>query len=1068
MNTHRQSRTSLKLALLTCLLWLLLPTAIQAQSPPQPSPEIQSLFDKGTAEQQSHPEAAAQLYAQALKMARDRKDRPGEAGALLRLAQPLVFKQPQQSVTYLNQALPIFREIHDPSQEATCLMTLGDADRLLSQPQQALSCFQAARNLYQAQNNRFGQANAQNMIGLVYQGTGQVTKALENFNVSLSLLGTTEPKALRAQIFMNMGACYAALGDMSGAVAKFKESAALYHEAGEAHGEALALGDVGIGLQKMGETQEALKILLQSLQIVQTFAGNPRPTAICLYNLGLIYLDTGDLLKALEVTQQALAILQAIGDRTTAALTVSVLAEIYQNIGQWDEAMARYKQALDLNKDTGNVPDQIQFLFDLGMIYGHTGQLSHEKECYDQALALSENVELKTVKAGVMFLLSDYLRRSGRTQEARDAQEKGRDVCHEIGDRVQEEGAEATIGQMDAQDGQLSQAQAHYARAAEIAHQIGYVDDEALALAGIGAVEEQQHDLAAAEQTYARALALRENVRASLGSLNEAKITYQGEHVDLYQRYIALLLDQKQEAKAFAWTQKAKARVLIDLMQAGKVNVTRAMTEADRKQEHDLQWQEKMLAQKLETELGDLDDLQRQARPDPNRQQQARAQVESTRHQQQDIERQWRAFHDRLYLRNPRLAEQRASRMASLDEVAAYLPKDTALLEYLFLAGSSGARKRDEIALFVVTQKSGRAHLQAFRTAAPTGSLDTMAVALREACAGRPNTNSERPYQSVSRQLYRLLIAPAMPALKGRSRLILCPDGPLWEVPFQALLMPSSPSKAGMQAASRSRFLWEQFALVYSYSATGMKAALEVKRRSDRPQPSQAMLVMADPDFGQHAPAPLPVNRSVTSSLEQPTARDFYVRGGRLGALPYTRVEANAIRASFPEATLKTGTKAQESLVKQVGSHYRYLHFATHALFNDAAPMLSGIVFATPPQNSPEDGILTVRELFDMNLTADMLVLSACETARGSQKPGEGLIGLSWAAFVAGVPTQVVSQWSVDDAATATLMGAFYRGVKQGMTKEVALRNAALSLLRDGTHSHPFYWAPFVLFGDWR
>lgn len=97
-----------------------------------------------------------------------------------------------------------------------------------------------------------------------------------------------------------------------------------------------------------------------------------------------------------------------------------------------------------------------------------------------------------------------------------------------------------------------------------------------------------------------------------------------------------------------------------------------------------------------------------------------------------------------------------------------------------------------------------------------------------------------------------------------------------------------------------------------------------------------------------------------------------------------------------------------------------------------------------------------------------MLVLSACETARGANKQGEGLIGLTWAAFVAGVPTQVVSQWSVDDEATAQLMGGFYQELKRGLSKDAALRQAALTIMRDGKHQHPFYWAPFLLMGDWH
>jgi CHAT domain-containing protein len=261
--------------------------------------------------------------------------------------------------------------------------------------------------------------------------------------------------------------------------------------------------------------------------------------------------------------------------------------------------------------------------------------------------------------------------------------------------------------------------------------------------------------------------------------------------------------------------------------------------------------------------------------------------------------------------------------------------------------------------------------------------------------------------------------------------------------------------------------LWERYGLVYAYSATGMKTSLDVHKRPKRAQTRQTLLVMANPDFGlvERSPA---AKRPADRSAELAPVRGLYERTGGLGRLPHTQAEADAILAAFPEAVVRTDEEAQETLVKQTGGNYRYLHFATHAVFHDAAPLLSGVILARPPIGSTDDGILTVRELLGMSLTADMMVLSACETARGAKQRGEGIIGLTWAMFAAGVPTQIVSQWAVDDAATAQLMGRFYRGLKQGKSKEEALRAAALSLLRNGKHHHPFYWAPFLVMGDWR
>jgi CHAT domain-containing protein len=130
--------------------------------------------------------------------------------------------------------------------------------------------------------------------------------------------------------------------------------------------------------------------------------------------------------------------------------------------------------------------------------------------------------------------------------------------------------------------------------------------------------------------------------------------------------------------------------------------------------------------------------------------------------------------------------------------------------------------------------------------------------------------------------------------------------------------------------------------------------------------------------------------------------------------------------------------------------------------------MLSSIVLAEPPGGSDEDGFLTAREIFDLNLKADLVVLSACDTGRGERKSGEGIVGLTWALFVAGAPSQIVSQWAVNDASTAQLMQSFYANLRGGKSKGDALREAELSLMKEAAHSHPYYWAPFILIGDWR
>ena len=185
--------------------------------------------------------------------------------------------------------------------------------------------------------------------------------------------------------------------------------------------------------------------------------------------------------------------------------------------------------------------------------------------------------------------------------------------------------------------------------------------------------------------------------------------------------------------------------------------------------------------------------------------------------------------------------------------------------------------------------------------------------------------------------------------------------------------------------------------------------------------------------------------------------------------LPGAEQEVNTLGELYGRNRSKVliGDKATEEEVKSEAERYRLLHFATHAILDDRNPMYSRIILSRP-KDKRQDGMLEAWELMKLDLTAEMVVLSACQTARGRIGAGEGMIGMSWALFVAGSPSVVVSQWKVDSDRTMELMIEFHQNlVRRKSTKAEALRAAALKLLR-GKYNHPVYWAGFVLIGNER
>jgi CHAT domain-containing protein/predicted negative regulator of RcsB-dependent stress response len=270
-------------------------------------------------------------------------------------------------------------------------------------------------------------------------------------------------------------------------------------------------------------------------------------------------------------------------------------------------------------------------------------------------------------------------------------------------------------------------------------------------------------------------------------------------------------------------------------------------------------------------------------------------------------------------------------------------------------------------------------------------------------------------------QLFHRLFARTWPLVSGYKHLIIIPDGPLWELPFAALV------------TTDGHYLVEHGSITLAPSL-GARAAMHARAQHREAAPLEMLA------FGRAtAPDGLP-------------------------PLPEAEEQALKIAALYgAKGRVYAGDGATETRLKNEIPDARILLVATHGALNDANPMYSHLLLGADTHN---DGRLNAREIMHLPLRSELAVLSACETARGRTHLGEGVVGLAWAFFLAGCPSTVVSQWNVDAATTTTLMLAFHRQLRAGATKSDALRDAALTVLHDPKSRHPFYWAPFVLIGD--
>lgn len=363
---------------------------------------------------------------------------------------------------------------------------------------------------------------------------------------------------------------------------------------------------------------------------------------------------------------------------------------------------------------------------------------------------------------------------------------------------------------------------------------------------------------------------------------------------------------------------------------------------------------------------------------------------------------EYRDYLTGLYVAHPELKVQRVDIEPSTPaELVAALPPDTAMIEYVF--------GHPDVRMFVITRSAnGSAETKTYRLAIDHDDLKAKVRQFDKQLGTR-----DLAFQALSRELYKLLIEPAAQQLRGRRALVIVPDHFLWGFSFQAL-----------QAAT-GRYLIEDHQVSYAHSLTMLRAMIGM-RRDRTPGAAQVAALGAEG---------VPGGRRIAQLIS-----DLYGTGN-------TRVLLDAA--------------ANAANLRAVAQEIDVLHISAHGIYRDDDPLASYLLL---PSGERDQQILA-RDLMTLHTKARLVVLSGCETGKDSSVIGEGLVGFSWALFVAGSPTTVASQWKVDADATSELMLSFYRSLRGGASPSLSLQKAALYMLSQPRYRHPFYWAGFSVIG---
>jgi CHAT domain-containing protein/Tfp pilus assembly protein PilF len=926
------------------------------------------------------------------------------------------------------RALAIFENLIPNSlQVAKTLRNLGNVASARGDLDKAEQLYQQALAIEEKlAPNSLDAAHTLHNLGLVALRQGKLVQAKQLFQQVLELFERLVPNSLQvASTLGNLGDVAFFSGDLVRAEQMYQQALGLFEQlVPNSLQVAQTLHNLGSVAESRGDLNRAEQLLQQALAIFESLVPNSMQVANALHNLGNVASDRGDLDRAEQYYQQALAIFENLAPNSLqVASTLGSLGNVASDWGDLDKAEQLYQQALAIEEKLAPNSLQVaQTLHSLGNVAFLRGDLGKAERYYQQALAIFEQRVPNSLQvantlhnlATVAYSRSDLDKAERLYRQALAIEEKLAPNSLQVASTL------GSLGNVASDWGDLDKAEQLYQQALAIEEKLAPNSLQvAQTLQNFAILARQRQNYPQAQQYLARVLAIYETQRAAIPD-PETKTAFAERYFNAYTLQAQLALDQQQPQQAALALERSRARTLAELMFTRALpvptNAPQALKDLIAQQEQ-LQRDFLLLArQQRQTDPDDTNALQRL-------QAMSRELADRQRQLDRQLREQFPAYADLLNPQPP-----------AIPQLQAALDATTVLLYHAFA--------NDELLIVAVSRQAVRG----YRVKVDPRTLEKDLAEFQRVVAKPPleRTASERRKLLVlGQRLYATLIKPAEPSLKNATTVLLCPEGALNQLPWGALIV-------AVDKQGRPTYWVERVALGITPSA-----GVYLQAKAVRPAPRGAAIAAVSQYQQQVAQG---------SAVEQLVRRS----GGALGDLPAVKQEVAQLRQLLGKqgvAVAQEGEATPER-ARQMAQGARVVHFACHARADNVDPLGSGLLLA--PAGSDE-GLLTAADVVSKwRLRADVVMLSACETAVGQVRRYEGMYGLARAFLFAGARSVGASLWRVGDVSTAQLMGAFYREYVAGVGKAEALRRAQVELLRDKRYADPYYWSCFVLMGAER
>jgi CHAT domain-containing protein/tetratricopeptide (TPR) repeat protein len=937
--------------------------------------------------------------------------------------------------------------------EAEQFRAQGTAESL----RKAIEKYQQALPLWSTLGDRQKEALTLSMIGQIHWQLGESQKALEYSSQAVSLSRAVGDRKGEAESLHNIGVDYWQLGNSQKALEYYSQSLLPRREVGDLQGEAITLNAIGLANNTLGKLKEAIEYYNQALAL-QRRLGDRNSEVTTLNNIGVPYYHLGEKQKALEYHNQALSLARELGDHRLEAAALTSIGFIYSKLGENQKALENYNEALPLQRVTGDRSGESNTLHNIGTVYDSLGEIQKALEYYNQALLLLRAVGDRRNQAATLMNIGITYSKLGQPQKALDSLNQALMLRRAVGDRLGEALSLSRIGSTYSLWGKYEEALPYLEQALSLQRELGARSDEAETLQSIARADRERGRLDEARTQIEAALKIIETMRSKFVG-QELRTSVSASTQKYYETYIDLLmqLHRKEplaghDVTAFVASERARARSLLELLTESRVDIRQGVDQALLERERALQQQLNARSERLTRLLSGKHTEEQETA--------AKKEVEALLADFQNAEAQIRT-------QSPRYAALTQPQPLSLKEIQRLLDDETVVLEY--------ALGEERSYLWLVTPDS----IRSFELP-KSKEIETAARRVYDLLV----TKTDALYPEALTSLSRMLLGPAADQL-GQKRLLIVGQDALQYVPFGALPEPSPGQASGSKhPSSHPLVLNHEIVTLPSASVLAL-----LRREFTKPATAfQKIAVFADPVFAKDDPR-VKARMDVAADKGKEEAKqngngrssrpsDVVRAAGDVNLtsferLPISRSEADLITTLVPKTkalkALDFAASRATATSPDLGS-YQIVHFATHSLLNNEHPELSGIVLSlVDKQGQPQDGFLRLHDIYNLKLGADLVVLSACQTALGKEIKGEGLVGLTRGFMYAGTPRVVASLWKVSDTATAELMKRFYRKMFiDKLRPAAALRAAQVSMSREKQWAAPYHWAGFVLQGEWK